>query len=188
MGKLHDNPFVVNELKRILKADYPFLEYSDQMSKKISEDFLEQVSNDVLYVQVIPKMDRMDRDGSVIEDICDKLSHATQIQFMSTVCPTARCYKSGYESSRQNVDTEWTAFRLYKAMINQDPNIHGGEPVFIGTRVPIKSLIDHLKAGESIDDFLDGFTSVSEEQAIAFLEFALTTAIEAYAQQDWKSK
>ncbi|MYF98879.1 DUF433 domain-containing protein [Candidatus Poribacteria bacterium] len=97
---------------------------------------------------------------------------------MSEVCPPGQFYKSGYESSRQNVDTEWTAFRLYKAMINQDPNVHGGVPVFIGTRVPIKSLIDHLKAGESLDDFLEGFPSVSQEQAIAFLEFALTTAIE----------
>ncbi|MDE0635832.1 MAG: DUF433 domain-containing protein [Candidatus Poribacteria bacterium] len=63
-------------------------------------------------------------------------------------------------------------------MINQDPDIHSGEPVFMGTRVPIKSLIDHLKAGESLDDFLDGFTSVSREQAIAFLEFALETVFE----------
>jgi uncharacterized protein (DUF433 family) len=49
----------------------------------------------------------------------------------------------------------------------------------MGTRVPIPSLIHHLKAGESLDDFLDGFTSVSREQAIAFLEFASTMAIEA---------
>ena len=188
MEKLHENPFVVNELVRILKEDYPFLEYSDQMSKKLSEDFLEQVSNDVLYVRVIPKMERTERDGSVIEDISEKLSQATQIQFMSTVCPPTRFYKSGYESYRQNVDTEWTAFRLYKAMINQDPNIHHGATVFLGTRVPIQSLIHHLKAGERLDDFLDGFPSVSREQAIAFLEFALTTAIEAYAQQDRKSK
>ncbi|RKU11688.1 hypothetical protein C6501_12245 [Candidatus Poribacteria bacterium] len=106
---------------------------------------------------------------------------------MSTVCPPARYY-SGFDSSRQNVDTEWTAFRLYKAMINQDPEIHHGATVFIGTRVPIQSLIHHLKAGDSLDDFLEGFPSVSREQAIAFLEFALTTAIEAYAQQDRKSK
>ncbi len=179
MEKLHENPFVVNELERILKEDYPFLEYSDQVSKKLSEDFLEQVSNDVLYVRVKPKMERTKRDGRVIEDISEKLSQATQIQFMSTVCPPARCYKSGDESSQQNVDTEWTAFRLYKAMINQDPEIHGGVPVFMGTRVPIPSLIHHLKAGESLDDFLEGFPSVSREQAIAFLEFASTLALEA---------
>ena len=58
-------------------------------------------------------------------------------------------------------------------VINQDPEIHGGTPVFTGTRVPVKALIDHLKAGESLDYFLEGFPSVSREQAIAFLEFAL---------------
>lgn len=62
-------------------------------------------------------------------------------------------------------------------VINQDPEIHGGAPVFTGTRVPVKSLIDHLKAGESLDYFLEGFPSVTREQAIAFLEFALTQAI-----------
>ena len=62
-------------------------------------------------------------------------------------------------------------------IIIQDPDIHGGLPVFTGTRVPVKSLIDHLKAGESLDYFLEGFPSVSRQQAIAFLEIALTTAI-----------
>ena len=51
----------------------------------------------------------------------------------------------------------------------QDPEIHGGLPVFTGTRVPVKSLIDHLKAGDSLDYFLEGFPSVSRQQAIAFL-------------------
>ena len=187
MEKLHENPFVVNELEHILKEDYPFLEYSEHMSKRLSEDFLEQVSNDVLYVRVIPRMEHTKRDRSAIEDICEKLSQATQIQFMSIVCPPARYY-SGSDSSRQNIDIEWTAFRLYKAMINQDPEIHHGATVFIGTRVPIQSLIHHLKTGESLDDFLDGFPTVSRDQAIAFLEFALTTAIDAYAQQDRRSK
>ena len=62
-------------------------------------------------------------------------------------------------------------------VINQAPDIHGGKPVFTGTRVPIQSLIDHLKAGDSLDDFLEGFPSVSREQAITLLDFALTNAI-----------
>ena len=65
-------------------------------------------------------------------------------------------------------------------VINQDPEIHGGTPVFTGTRVPVKVLIDHLKAGESLDYFLQGFPSVSREQAVAFLEFALTQTIRSY--------
>ena len=64
-------------------------------------------------------------------------------------------------------------------VINQDPEIHGGTPVFAGTRVPIKALIDHLKARESLDYFLEGFPSVSREQAIAFLELALTRTLQS---------
>ena len=67
-------------------------------------------------------------------------------------------------------------------VINQDPEIHGGTPVFTGTRMPVKALIDHLKAGESLDYFLQGFLSVSREQAIAFLEFALTQTIRSAPQ------
>jgi len=51
-----------------------------------------------------------------------------------------------------------------------DAEIMGGEPVFAGTRVPLRSLFDHLENGESIDDFLKGFPSVMREQVIAVLE------------------
>ena len=55
-------------------------------------------------------------------------------------------------------------------VVVQDMEILGGEPVFKGTRVPAKSLFDHLEAGDSIEDFLDGFPSVTREQVIALLE------------------
>ena len=55
-------------------------------------------------------------------------------------------------------------------VIVQDPEILGGEPVFKGTRVPVKSMFDHLEAGDSIEDFIDGFPSVKREQVIALLE------------------
>jgi uncharacterized protein (DUF433 family) len=55
-------------------------------------------------------------------------------------------------------------------VVMQDPEILGGETVFVGTRVPVKSLFDHLKGGDSIDDFLDGFPSVKREQVVALLE------------------
>lgn len=51
-----------------------------------------------------------------------------------------------------------------------DPEIQGGTPVFRGTRVPLQSLFDHLEAGDSIDDFLAGFSSVKREQVLALLE------------------
>ncbi|MCU0543922.1 MAG: DUF433 domain-containing protein [Oscillatoriaceae cyanobacterium Prado104] len=58
------------------------------------------------------------------------------------------------------------------SIISASPEIMGGTPVFAGTRVPVQTLLDYLKAGESIDDFLDGFPTVTREQVIAFLEEA----------------
>ena len=57
-----------------------------------------------------------------------------------------------------------------KKSYHSDPKILGGEPVFVGTRVPIQSLFDHLEAGDSIEQFLEGFPSVKREQVIALLE------------------
>ena len=65
-------------------------------------------------------------------------------------------------------------------VIHSDPDILGGTPVFIGTRVPIKTLLDYLSAGDSLDEFLDHFPSVSREQAIATLELA-KKMLSAYA-------
>ncbi len=58
------------------------------------------------------------------------------------------------------------------AIISVSPEIMGGTPVFTGTRVPVQTLLDYLKAGESINDFLDGFPTVNREQVIALLEEA----------------
>jgi uncharacterized protein (DUF433 family) len=55
-------------------------------------------------------------------------------------------------------------------VIHSDPDILGGTPVFVGTRVPMKTLLDYLEAGDSLDEFLDHFPSVKREQAIAALE------------------
>jgi uncharacterized protein (DUF433 family) len=52
------------------------------------------------------------------------------------------------------------------------PEIQSGEPVFTGTRVPIKNLFDYLKGGETIDEFLEGFPSVSREQVLELLNLA----------------
>lgn len=57
-------------------------------------------------------------------------------------------------------------------VINIDPDILGGTPVFLGTRVPIESLFDHLEGGVSIDEFLDDFPTVTRKQAIEVLEMA----------------
>ena len=54
-----------------------------------------------------------------------------------------------------------------KGIVHSDPEIMGGTPVFVGTRVPLQNLIDYLEGGESIEDFLEAFPTVKREQAIA---------------------
>lgn len=58
------------------------------------------------------------------------------------------------------------------SIISRNKEILGGTPVFRGTRVPVQALWDYLKAGDTIEDFLDDFPSVQKEQAIALLERA----------------
>jgi uncharacterized protein (DUF433 family) len=57
-------------------------------------------------------------------------------------------------------------------IISSDPEVQGGAVVFAGTRVPLKNLIDYLEAGDSLEEFLEDFPSVTREQAIAALELA----------------
>ena len=58
------------------------------------------------------------------------------------------------------------------SVVQTDPEILGGTPVFRGTRVPVKNLLDYLAAGDSLDQFLDDFPTVKREQAVAALELA----------------
>ena len=61
---------------------------------------------------------------------------------------------------------------MEQPIVTSSPDILGGAAVFAGTRVPVQSLIDYLEAGETIDDFLEGFPTVKREQIVAFLEKA----------------
>ena len=63
-------------------------------------------------------------------------------------------------------------------LIQTDPEILGGTPVFSGTRVPIRSLFDHLEGGDTIDDFLEGFPSVRRDQVVALLEMSQQRVLE----------
>ena len=54
-----------------------------------------------------------------------------------------------------------------RSIIHSDPEIHSGDPVFVGTRVPVRTLLDYIEGGDSIDVFLDNFPSVTREQAVA---------------------
>lgn len=59
-----------------------------------------------------------------------------------------------------------------RQIVHSDPEILGGTPVFVGTRVPVQALLDFLEGGDTIDQFLDNYPGVTREQAIAFLEEA----------------
>ncbi len=61
---------------------------------------------------------------------------------------------------------------MRQRIISTNRDVLGGAPVFWGTRVPVQTLLDYLEAGDSIDDFLEGFPTVSRDQVIAFLETA----------------
>jgi uncharacterized protein (DUF433 family) len=63
--------------------------------------------------------------------------------------------------------------------IHRDPEIMGGEAVFLGTRVPAESLFDYLADGYTLDEFLDNFPSVTREQAVTLLELAFFALVES---------
>ena len=61
---------------------------------------------------------------------------------------------------------------MTEKLIDRDPEILGGTPVFAGTRVPVRILMENLEAGDRLDEFLEDFPSVSRQQAVAVLERA----------------
>ena len=70
-----------------------------------------------------------------------------------------------------------------REVVHRDSGILGGTPVFVGARVPVRSLFDYLEAGETLDEFLHQFPSVEREQAVAVLALARDTVI-ARARRD----
>ncbi len=76
-------------------------------------------------------------------------------------------------------DAEVYSSAMKEPIVSRNSGVMGGAGVFHGTRVPVQTLLDYLEAGESIDDFLEGFPSVTREHVIAFLEEAKARMIEA---------
>jgi len=72
--------------------------------------------------------------------------------------------------SAYNIDMDTQTIK--EKIISTSPDIMGGTPVFVGTRVPLQTMIDYVEAGESIDDFLEGFPTVKREQVVGFLDEA----------------
>jgi uncharacterized protein (DUF433 family) len=68
---------------------------------------------------------------------------------------------------------------MKQSVVLRDPEIMGGTPVFRGTRVPVQTLLDYIEAGDSIDQFLEGFPTVTRDQVIAFLEEAKDRLVES---------
>jgi uncharacterized protein (DUF433 family) len=68
---------------------------------------------------------------------------------------------------------------MNQPVVSRDPEVMGGTPVFPGTRVPVQTLLDYLEAGDTIDEFLEGFPSVTRGQVVAFLEEAKDRLIES---------
>jgi uncharacterized protein (DUF433 family) len=68
---------------------------------------------------------------------------------------------------------------MKQAVVSRDPEVMGGAPVFPGTRVLVQTLLDYIEAGETIDDFLAGFPSVTRGQVIALLEEAKDRVVES---------
>lgn len=64
-----------------------------------------------------------------------------------------------------------------RTVVHSNPEILGGTPVFLGTRVPVQSLFDYLEGGETLDEFLDQFPSVSKDQALAALDMACESVL-----------
>ncbi len=75
------------------------------------------------------------------------------------------------------VYTGATSMTQLSAIVHSDPDILGGTPVFVGTRVPIQSLFEYLEGGETLDEFLRQFPSVRRDQAIAALDLARATLL-----------
>ena len=67
-------------------------------------------------------------------------------------------------------DWDYIVSMKTKAVVAVDPEIMSGTPCFSGTRVPVRNLLDYLEAGDSLDEFLEQFPTVSRSQAVAFLE------------------
>lgn len=63
---------------------------------------------------------------------------------------------------------------MSSSIITRDPEILGGTPVFTGTRVPVRILLEYFESGETLDEFLEGYPSVTRQQAVEFLELVIS--------------
>ena len=122
--------------------------------------------------------------GMLIDNSVNLLSHGRSLSLRSQAAWLARgaegAGKHRREWQRSDERPRPCGDRSYKrarmrttaVIVHSDPDILGGTPVFVGTRVPFRNLIDYLERNHSLDEFLDSFPTVSREQAVAALEAA----------------
>jgi len=91
------------------------------------------------------------------------------------------------QSICQKVTKMVTLSMHLKDIVHIDKEICNGQPVFLGTRVPVDSLFDHLEAGISIDEFLEDFPTVRKEQAVGLLEIASQILTSTKADQFYET-
>lgn len=98
--------------------------------------------------------------------------------WLRAVGPTARCRQLRQAASilGRHEARRYTGSAMSR-VVHSDPEILGGTPVFVGTRVPVQSLFDYLEGGDTLDEFVRQFPSVRREQAIAALELARETLL-----------
>jgi uncharacterized protein (DUF433 family) len=94
-------------------------------------------------------------------------------------CVTGAPRISGPIDTLQVGSVEGRSVVMKSTTVSRSVDVMGGTAVFYGTRVPVQTLLDYLEAGESIDDFLEGFPSVTRDHVVAFLEEAKDRVIEA---------
>ncbi len=86
--------------------------------------------------------------------------------------------RSGFLQGRLSAKLQRMKVEQLKGIVHADPDIMGGTPVFVGTRVPLQNLIDYLEGGESIEDFLDAFPTVQRDQVIGVIEAGKLTILD----------
>ena len=87
------------------------------------------------------------------------------------------CWSSPTRRARPTLPYSLEDMPDLRSIIHSDPDIHSGDPVFIGTRVPVRTLLDYIEGGDSLEVFLENFPSVTREQAVTFLEEAGRAAL-----------
>jgi uncharacterized protein (DUF433 family) len=116
--------------------------------------------------------------GSLADSYCNSMKCFQRVRsrnplnFFSCRIPSTgtslRSRSNGWRARSAEISRKYATMK--QPIVSRDYDVMGGAPVFSGTRVLVRTLLDYLEAGESIDDFLEGFPSVTRDQAIAFLK------------------